>query len=66
MQVSSSLITPFQIIRAVENLTDAEKETLAIMADEKLSEELMDRRKQLIADMKTGGLLSEEELFRGM
>jgi hypothetical protein len=66
MQVSSSLITPFQIIRAVENLTDAEKETLAIMADEKLSEELMNRRKQLVSDMKKGELLSEEELFRDM
>ena len=46
MQISTTILTPFQIIKAVEKLTETEKETLAIMADEKLSEELMKRRKQ--------------------
>ncbi|QTA85714.1 hypothetical protein [Desulfonema magnum] len=63
MQISNPVTTPFQILKAIENLTDAEKETLAIMADEKLSEELMKRRKQAISEMKKGELISEEELF---
>ena len=45
MQISTTISTPFQIIKAVEKLTETEKETLAIMADEKLSEELMKRRR---------------------
>ncbi|QTA82944.1 Uncharacterized protein dnl_53310 [Desulfonema limicola] len=63
MQISNPIITPFQILKAIENLTDAEKETLAIMADEKLSEELMKRRKETLLEMKRGELLSEDELF---
>ncbi len=63
MQISNSVITPFQILKAIEKLSDAEKETLAIMADEKLAEELMKRRKQAIFEMKKGELISEDELF---
>ncbi|MEE4359843.1 MAG: hypothetical protein V2I97_25455 [Desulfococcaceae bacterium] len=63
MKISNPIITPFQILKAIENLTDAEKETLAIMADEKLSEELMKRRKETLLEMKRGELLSEDELF---
>ncbi len=64
MQVSKSVITPFQILKAIENLTDAEKETLAILADEELSEELMKRRNQAISEMKQGELISGDELFK--
>ena len=64
MQISKSVITPFQILKAIENFTDAEKETLAILADEKFSEELMKRRNQVISEMKKGELISEDELFR--
>ena len=64
MQISNPVITPFQILKAIENLTDAEQETLAIMADEKLSEELMKRRKQTVLEMRKGELISEDELFK--
>ncbi len=64
MQVSKSVITPFQILKAIENLTDAEKETLAILADECLSEELMKRRNQAISEMKQDELISGDELFK--
>lgn len=64
MEISKSLVTPFQIIEAIKNLNDAERETLAILADEKLSEQLMQRRKQALFEMKNGTLISEEALFR--
>jgi|SaaInl8_200m_RNA_FD_contig_41_1446815_length_690_multi_4_in_0_out_0_1 hypothetical protein len=64
MQISTTILTPFQIIKAVEKLTETEKETLAIMADEKLSEELMKRRRQVITEMRKEELISENELFR--
>ena len=64
MQISTTILTPFQIIKAVEKLTGTEKETLAIMADEKLSEELMKRRRQVITEMRKEELISENELFR--
>jgi len=66
MQMTTPVITPFQILKAIENLTDAEKETLSILADERLSEELMIRRKQAGFEMKNGELISEDELFRGV
>ena len=64
MQISKPVITPFQILKAIENLTDAEKETLAILADEDLSEELMKRRNQAISEMKQDELISGDELFK--
>ena len=64
IQISKSVMTPFQILKAIENLTDAEKENLAILADENLSQELMKRRNQAVFELKNGELISEDELFR--
>lgn len=64
MEIARNTMTPFQILNAVKRLTEAEKETLAILADEKLSEELIKRRGDALAEMKSGRLISEEELFR--
>lgn len=56
-------LTPIDLIRAIERLSDAEKETLAILADKKLSAKILRRRKEALDEMRKGELLSEKELF---
>jgi hypothetical protein len=56
-------MTPLEILRAIESLTEEERETLAILADKKLSEELLKRQKNLLTEMKRGKLLSEKDLL---
>ena len=63
MKTSRKSMTPLEILKAIENLTEGEKETLAILADEKLSEELLKRRKDVLTEMKQGELLSENDLL---
>jgi len=65
MSIATKTMTPLEIFSAIESLADAEKETLALLADEKLSEELMKRRRQALVEMRKGELISEESLFRG-
>ena len=57
-------MTPFEILKAIQNLTEEEKETLAILADKGLSEKLLKRRKDVIVEMQKGELISEEDLFK--
>jgi hypothetical protein len=59
-------MTPFEILEAIRNLTEQGKETLAILADKGLSEELLKRRKDVIMEMQKGELIGEEDLFRGI
>lgn len=66
MSLSAKKFTAFNIIRAVERLSEDEKETLAILADKKLSEELLKRRKDVYREMKKGDLLSQKDLFKEM
>lgn len=56
-------LTPVDLIRAIDRLSDAEKETLAILADKKLSSKILRRRKDALDEMRKGELLSEKELF---
>lgn len=56
-------LTPFDLIKAIDRLSDAEKETLAILADKKLSAKILKRRKDALEEMRKGELLSEKELF---
>jgi len=55
---------PLEILEAIRNLTEKEKEALAILADKKLSDELLKRRKDVIPEMQKGELIREEDLFR--
>jgi len=66
MRMSGNIMTPLAILNAIENLSESEKETLAILADEELSEDLMKRRREAFSEMKKGKLLSEKELFRDL
>ncbi len=63
MGTASKHLTPLELILAIDQLSSAEKETLTLLADEKLSKELLARRKEGLDAMKTGQLLSEDELF---
>ncbi len=60
------MLTPFEIFNAIESLTGGEKETLVLLMDEKLSEELMKRRRDVLTEMRKGELIGEKELFRGI
>jgi len=64
MKAATKSITPLEIINAIEILSVDEKETLAILADKKLSEELLERRKDVVIEMKKGELISEEDILR--
>ncbi len=56
-------LTPIDLIRAIDRLSEAKKETLAILADKKLSAKILKRRKDALDEMRKGELLSEKELF---
>ncbi len=56
-------LTPIDLIRAIDRLSEAKKETLAILADKKLSAKILKRRKDALDEMRKGEMLSEKELF---
>jgi len=56
-------MTPLEILRAIESLTEEERETLSILADKKLTEELLKRRKEAALEMGKGELLSKGDLL---
>jgi hypothetical protein len=64
VKAQKKTMTPFEILEAIRNLTEQEKETLAILADKGLSEKLLKRRKDVIMEMQKGELIGEEDLFR--
>ncbi|HAO19580.1 MAG: hypothetical protein BWK80_02510 [Desulfobacteraceae bacterium IS3] len=64
MRVARNIMTPLEILYAIESLSESDMETLAILADEKLSEELMKRRQEAFIEMRKGKLLSADDLFK--
>ena len=64
MKAAIKSMTPLEIINAIEILPEDGKETLSILADKKLSEELLERRKDVVIEMKKGELISEEDILR--
>ena len=64
MSTTAKSMTPLEILEAIDSLSDEEKETLAIMADKKLAEELLRRRKEALVEMTKGELLDAEDLFK--
>lgn len=63
---ANTVLTPLEIIKAVECLNEEDKETLSILADKKLSEEILKRRKSAYVEMKKGTLMNESDLFDGI
>jgi len=66
VKAQKKTMTPFEILKAIQNLTEEEKETLAILADKGLSEKLLKRRKDVIMEMQKGELIGEKDLFSGI
>jgi len=64
MRVARNIMTPLEILYAIESLSESDMEILAILADEKLSEELMKRRQEAFIEMRKGKLLSADDLFK--
>ena len=64
MKAAAKSMTPLEILNAIEFLSEEERETLTILADKKLSEELLERRKDVVIAMKKGELISEEDILR--
>ncbi len=62
MKTPRKSMTPLEILKAIEKLTEEEKETLALLADKKLSGELLKRREDVLTEMRKGELLSENDL----
>lgn len=52
-----------QLANALKRLTPGELETLEIMLNPKLRDELKDRRRKAKVELKKGKTLSKEELF---
>ena len=55
-------LTPAQIIAGIERLSETDKETLAILADKKLSQEILKRRRMTLDELEGGKLLTERQL----
>ena len=56
-------LTPAQIMTGIECLSEADKETLAIMTDKKLTQEILKRRRMALDELEKGKLLTERQLF---
>ena len=63
MMASKKAMTPLEILRAIESLSEEQRETLAILADKKLTEELLKRRKEAALEMGKGELLNKGDLL---
>ena len=63
MATMTKHLTPIALIRAIDKLTDEERETLAILADKKLSATILRRRKEALGEMRRGKLLAGDEIF---
>ena len=63
MMASKKAMTPLEILRAIESLSEEQRETLAILADKKLTEELLKRREEAALEMGKGELLSKGDLL---
>ncbi len=66
MGVARKIMTPLEILYAIDILSESDRETLAILADEKLSEELIKRRRDAFIEMRKDELLSTDDLFRSI
>ena len=59
-------MTPMEIYKGVKGLSDGEIETLLLLLDPELTQEILIRREESKTELKEKGLLTEEELFRDL
>lgn len=58
-------LDPEQIIKAINKLTPAERETLSILCDKKLAEEVRRARREARQEHKKGKLVDHRDIFGG-
>jgi len=57
-------LMPIEIYRGIRNLTEGELETLLLLLDSELTEEILVRREESKIFLMGEGLLSEEDVFK--
>ena len=57
-------LMPIELYRGIRNLTEGELETLLLLLDSELTEEILVRREESKIFLMGGGLLSEEDVFK--
>lgn len=58
--------TPMEIYKRIKELSEGELETLLLLLDSELTEEILIRREESKMGLKEKGLLTEEELFKDL
>lgn len=59
-------LMPIEIYRGVRNLTEGELDTLLLLLDSELTEEILVRREESKKFLMEGRLLSEDDIFKDM
>jgi len=58
-------LMPIEMYRGVRNLTEGELDTLLLLSDSELTEEILVRREESKNFLMEGRLLSEDDIFKG-
>lgn len=66
MEAKVEHMTPIEIYKGVKELSDGELETLLLLLDPELAEEILIRREESKTELREERLLTEEELFRDL
>ena len=66
MEAKTERMTPIEIYKGVKELSDGELETLLLLLDPELTEEILIRREESKTELREKRLLTEEELFRDL
>ena len=64
--VTTARMTPLEIYRGIKELSAGELETLTLLLDSELTQELLVRREESKAALKANKLLKPEELFANL
>ncbi len=65
MAMAVTKLNPEQIIEAIDKLAPAERETLSILCDKKLAEEVRKTRKEVREEHKKDKLVDHGDIFGG-
>jgi len=66
MEAKAERMTPIEIYKGVKELSDGELETLLLLLEPELTEEILIRREKSKTELREKRLLTEEELFRDL
>lgn len=66
MEAEVEHVTPMEIYKGIKELSEGELETLLLLLDSELTEEILIRREESKMGLKEKELLTEEELFKDL